>query len=134
VSEVDAAVEALVTAAAEVLIAAELPVDSPVAGLAAPCPIVVSPVPHGVGAPGQQVLHVLGQLRAVLGFGGDVMRGAGPLVAGADDVADELGGLGAGTAAGDMYTGLLVGVFVLGFPGDPFVEGRGRHGWCRGRG
>ena len=46
--EVEAVIEASV--AAELVIAAELPVDGPVAGLSAPGPLVVSPDVHGGGA------------------------------------------------------------------------------------
>jgi len=43
----------------------------------------------GVGTPSQQALHALGQLVAVVGFGGDVVAGAGLFVA----VSDPLTGL-----------------------------------------
>ena len=54
--------EALVAAAAELLIAAELPVEDPVAGLSAPGLVVVSPDGHGVGTAVEEPLDAVGQL------------------------------------------------------------------------
>ena len=62
-SQVESVVAA--AAAAELLIAAELPIDDPVADLTAPCPVVESSGGHGVGAAVQETLNAVGQLLAV---------------------------------------------------------------------
>jgi len=82
-------VEALVAAAAELLIAAELPVEGPVAGLSAPGLVVVSPDGHGVGTAVEEPLDAVGQLLTVGVFGGDVVGGVGLFVVVGDDAAHE---------------------------------------------
>jgi len=56
----------------------------------------------------------------VFGVGGDVMGGAGPLVAGGDDGAHQLRCVVAGAAAGDVQP-VGLGVVMLGFPAVPLI-------------
>ena len=111
--------EALVAAAAELLIAAELPVEDPVAGLSAPGLVVVSPDGHGVGTAVEEPLDAVGQLLTVGVFGGDVVGGVGLFVVVGDDGAHELVGLAATAAAGHVHTGGGLSVLVVTFPGEP---------------
>ena len=112
-------VEALVAAAAELLIAAELPVEGPVAGLSAPCLVVVSPDGHGVGAAVEEPLDAVGQLLAV-GVSAAMwwaVRACSSWLA--MMARTQLGGLAAGAAAGHVHTGGGLGVLVVAFPGEP---------------
>jgi hypothetical protein len=98
--------EAPVAAAAELLIAAELPVESPVAGLSTPGLVRVSPDGHGVGTAVEEPLDAVGQLAGVECLGGDVVGGVGLFVVVGDDAAHELGGLAAAAAAAHVHTGV----------------------------
>ena len=120
--EVDAVVEALILAAVatDVLVDPALPLGHQFLGFLVPVPVGRPPGLNGVGAAVGEAAYPVGEILAV-GACGDLVGGAGPVVAGGDDAAYQLRGVVAGAAAHDVRAVGLLGVFVVAF-GDPLIQ------------
>ena len=87
--QVKAVIVALFAAAVAVQVVVDevLLFEDFVVGGVDPLPVGGPPTLYGAIPAGQQASDLFGELGAVLGLGGDVVGGAGLLVAGADDLA-----------------------------------------------